>query len=111
MDGKSFAKFCKDSHLIDKALTAPDVDLIFAKIKTVKIERRITFDEFKQALELISAKKRILFSQLATYIAEYNHGPVMKATKVDQVRLHDDKSTYTGVYANGGPSTVDLQVS
>jgi hypothetical protein len=23
------------------------------------------------------------------------------------VRLHDDKSTYTGVYAKGGPSTVD----
>jgi hypothetical protein len=27
------------------------------------------------------------------------------------VRLHDDKSTYTGVYAKGGPSTVDPQVS
>jgi hypothetical protein len=35
----------------------------------------------------------------------------LKATKVDQVRLHDDKSTYTGVYAQGGPSTVDPQVS
>ena len=31
----------------------------------------------------------------------------MKATKSEKVRLHDDKTTYTGVYAQGGPSTVD----
>jgi hypothetical protein len=43
MEGKVFAKLCKDCHLIDKKLTATDVDLIFAKIKT-KTERRITFD-------------------------------------------------------------------
>lgn len=23
------------------------------------------------------------------------------------MRLHDDKSSYTGVYAQGGPSTID----
>ena len=35
------------------------------------------------------------------------HGPILKGTKVDDVRLHDDKTLYTGVYAHGGPSTVD----
>ena len=43
MDGKSFAKMCKDTKLIDKKMTATDVDLIFAKSKA-KTDRRITFD-------------------------------------------------------------------
>lgn len=28
-------------------------------------------------------------------------------TKTEKVKWHDDKTTYTGVYANGGPTTVD----
>ena len=111
LDGKSFAKFAKDSHLIDKSLTQADVDLIFAKVKVNKTERRISFDEFINSLELMSTKKGINYKQLACYIAETNHGPILTATKVDQVILHDDRSTYTGVYAKGGPSTVDPQVS
>ena len=43
MDGKSWAKMCKDTKLIDKKLTTTDVDLIFAKSKA-KADRRITFD-------------------------------------------------------------------
>jgi hypothetical protein len=42
MDGKVFAKFAKDCKLIDKKLTATDVDLVFAKIKT-KAERKINY--------------------------------------------------------------------
>jgi hypothetical protein len=34
-------------------------------------------------------------------------GPVFTGTKTDHVKFHDDKSLYTGVYAQGGPSTVD----
>ena len=44
MDGKSWAKLCKDTKLIDKKMTATDVDLIFAKSKD-KSERRITWAE------------------------------------------------------------------
>ena len=29
-------------------------------------------------------------------------------TKAEKVKWHDDKSTYTGVYAKGGPSNVDV---
>ena len=43
MDGKSWAKLCKDTKLIDKKLTGTDVDLIFAKSKA-KADRRITYD-------------------------------------------------------------------
>jgi Ca2+-binding EF-hand superfamily protein len=62
MDGKSFAKFAKDSHLIDKSLTQADVDLIFAKVKVTKSERRISFEEFFHSLELMSSKKGIDFN-------------------------------------------------
>ena len=34
-------------------------------------------------------------------------GPTFSGTKADAVKYHDDKSQYTGVYAKGGPSTVD----
>ncbi len=34
-------------------------------------------------------------------------GPKTDATKADFVKFHDDKSTYTGVYAKGGPTNVD----
>lgn len=49
MEGKSFAKLAKDCKLIDKKLTATDVDLIFAKVKD-KSERRITFAQFESGL-------------------------------------------------------------
>jgi len=42
MEGKQFAKLAKDCKLLDKKLTATDVDLAFAKVKD-KSERRITF--------------------------------------------------------------------
>ena len=43
MEGKVFAKVAKDCGLLDKKLTATDIDLIFAKVKA-KTERRITFE-------------------------------------------------------------------
>jgi len=38
-------------------------------------------------------------------------GPVFTGTKAEAVALHDDKSLYTGVYAAGGPSTVDGKIT
>jgi len=34
-------------------------------------------------------------------------GPSFAGTKADNVKFHDDKSLYTGVYAQGGPTNVD----
>ncbi len=33
MDGAKFAKLCRDMKLLDKRLTATDVDIIFNKVK------------------------------------------------------------------------------
>lgn len=56
MDGKTWAKLAKDCHLIDKKLTATDIDLIFAKSKD-KTERRITYAQFEKALGFCAEKK------------------------------------------------------
>lgn len=56
MDGVKFAKFSKETNLIDKNYTKIDVDLIFAKSKA-KSERKIDFEGFKNALKMIAEKK------------------------------------------------------
>lgn len=57
MENKTLVKVCKDCGLMDaKHLTSTDIDLIFAKVKA-KGARKITFDQFLQALELIAHKK------------------------------------------------------
>lgn len=35
-------------------------------------------------------------------------GPIFTGTKTEKIKWHDDKTSYTGVYARGGPSTLDI---
>lgn len=105
MEGKSFAKLAKDCKLIDKKLTATDIDLIFAKVKD-KAERRITFAQFQKGLEHIADKKGSTVDDIITKVTSTG-GPQFAGTQADHVKFHDDKSLYTGVYANGGPTNVD----
>lgn len=108
LDGKSFAKLMKDAKLLDKKYTSTDVDLLFAKIVTKGL-RTISFDQFKKGLEAAATKKGVTYDDVANKIlAELAEGPKFAGTKADYVKFHDDKSTYTGVYAKGGPTTVDI---
>ena len=54
----------------------------------------------------MAQKKGISQAQIDQLVAA-SHGPILNGTKADAVKYHDDKSLYTGVYAHGGPSTVD----
>eukprot|EP00948_MAST-09A_sp_MAST-9A-sp1_P003046 g3046.t1 len=68
MDNSNFAKFCKESKLINRKspvgvgaankgiVTKVDVDLIFTKAKP-KFERRLDFSHFLDALSAIASKK------------------------------------------------------
>lgn len=105
MDGKTFAKMAKDTKILDKLLTATDIDLIFAKIKD-KAARKITYPQFEKGIHECATKKKKPFDEVEASILKIG-GPVFHGTKVDNVKFHDDKSLYTGVHANGGPSTVD----
>ena len=93
MEGKTFAKFAKDSKILDKKLTATDIDLIFAKAKK-KTERKITFAEFQHAVALCAEKKGVDPEALTAAILEAG-GPKFSGTKADAVKFHDDKSLYT----------------
>jgi hypothetical protein len=106
MDGKSFAKLAKDCGILDKKLTPTEIDLIFAKTKDHSV-RKITYDQFAgRGIQLMAEKKGISAEQLAGDIQKAG-GPQFHGTKAQHVKLHDDKTTYTGVYAQGGPTSVD----
>ena len=105
MDGRQFAKLCKDTKLIGGGFTTTDVDLIFAKVKD-KGARKISFEQFDDALNHIGAKKGKTGYQIAGMLIKAG-GPKWSGTKAEANRLHDDKDAYTGVHAQGGPSTVD----
>lgn len=105
MEGKTFAKLAKDTKILDKNLTATDIDLIFAKIKD-KAARKITLVQFHKGIEECAKKKKVPLGDLTAAICAVG-GPVFAGTKTDKVKFHDDKSLYTGVYAQGGPTNVD----
>lgn len=46
------------------------------------------------------------FEDLSAHICAVG-GPIFTGTKAEKVKWHDDKASYTGVYANGGPTNVD----
>lgn len=103
MAGNQFAKFAKDCKLLSKGLTSTDVDLVFAKVKTT---RKITPAQFAAALEIIAEKRGQSNDELVSMVLSAG-GPKFTGTKTDNVKLHDDKTSYTGVHVAGGPSTID----
>eukprot|EP00998_Keelungia_sp_KM082_P010904 NODE_7125_length_604_cov_46.394130_g7102_i0.p2 GENE.NODE_7125_length_604_cov_46.394130_g7102_i0~~NODE_7125_length_604_cov_46.394130_g7102_i0.p2 ORF type:complete len:159 (-),score=41.25 NODE_7125_length_604_cov_46.394130_g7102_i0:44-520(-) len=106
MDNSKFAKFCRDCKLIDKKFTSTDADLIFTKSKKPGA-RKLDYTTFKtKTLPLIAEKRGQTADQLEAFIVG-SAGPASNSTKAEAVKFHDDKSLYTGVYANGGPSTID----
>lgn len=107
MDGRTFVKILKDSKLFDSKFTQVDADLIFAGVKA-KGAKKITYGDFEAAMEKVAAKKGDTVASLTAKIGkEGAEGPILYGTRTDSVRFHDDKSTYTGVHKQGGPTTVD----
>jgi len=105
MDGRTFSKMMKDSNLTGKKFSTNDADIIFAKCKKIAGAgaRGITYDIFESvALGPIAEKLRIEITDVADALS-HSGGPVLNATKTDNVRFHDDKTLYTGVHGKGGP--------
>jgi hypothetical protein len=107
IDSARWLKLCKDSKLLDKKFRPVDVDLIFTRNA---VQRRLEFFGFQDALVEVAVKKGVngeaLVERLLTMTA---NGPSIRGTFAGSVRLHDDKSTYTGVYKAGGPTTTDYE--
>lgn len=105
LDGAHFIKLCRDCNLLSKNLSAVDIDMIFAQVKS-KGHRKLNFDQFLSSLLLCADRKGVEFEEMVKQIIATG-GPIFVGTKADSVRLYDDKSSYTGVYAKGGPSVCD----
>ena len=106
MSNKEFIKCTKDSGLICKAFSTNDVDILFSKVKT-KTSKVLSYDQFLTALKEIAIKKKVDVSVIEEKLKSTG-GPHFHGTKTDYVKFHDDKTLYTGVYAKGGPTNVDV---
>lgn len=106
MDGRQFVKLLKDCGILDKKFTTTDIDIIFAKVKEKK-ERVIDYETFLNALQLCANSKGTSEENLHEIILKSN-GPLFSGTNSDNVRFHDDKDQYTGVYKQGGPDNTGI---
>ncbi|XP_031599714.1 tubulin polymerization-promoting protein family member 2 [Oreochromis aureus] len=104
MNGKNFAKLCKDCNITDgKNVTTTDVDIVFSKVKAKSV-RVITFEQFSQALTELAPKrfkgknKEESLQQLYGLIVgkEPANIGVTKAAKAGAVDRLTDTSKYTG---------------
>ncbi|KAK9810553.1 hypothetical protein WJX73_000223 [Symbiochloris irregularis] len=105
LDGAKFSKLCRDCKLLGRNLTTIDVDLIFASSKP-QGQRKVDFDQFLLALSKMADKRGQSLAEVVRGILLAG-GPTVNSTKASYIKFHDDKSTYTGVHAHGGPTTVD----
>jgi len=78
MDGKTFAKVCKDCKVINKKCTTTDIDLIFARNKE-RTQRKITFQQFIAALNECATKRGESMGDLEAAILSQG-GPVFSGT-------------------------------
>jgi hypothetical protein len=102
MDGKAWAKFCKDSKLTNSKFTPTDVDLIFANTKVKpKSERKITYDQFLIALDLVAEKKGSSAEAIIASIIKAGGPTTNNTQKTDTggiVSKLTDTSLYTGAH-------------
>jgi len=99
LDGREFLGMVKDCNLIGHGFAKTDVDMIFAGV--ARKAKKIGFEQFKDTVRKIAAKKSQGVSVVQDQIGSSKkqlHG----VTKTDDVRFHDDKSTYTGAHAEDG---------
>lgn len=107
VDSFKFMKLMKDSNLVDANLRPQDVDIIFTKAKP-QGQRKLDYNAFQCAIELVSSKRGVSFQDLTSYLIRATaSGPSLSGTVAQEVRFYDDRSTYTGVHKAGGPTVVD----
>lgn len=104
MNGKNWAKLCKDCKVVDgRNVTGTDVDIVFTKVKQ-KTSRVITFDEFHKALEMLAPKRfkeqspEEALESMSRLVQgkEPSNAGVTKVSKTAAVDRLTDTSKYTG---------------
>lgn len=103
MDGRGFARLCRDCRLLDSRFTALDADLLFTKVLP-KGQRRLDIENFEATVIIIAERRKVPESAVRRAIM-FCHGPLVRATQAGEVRLHDDRGGYTGTHVLGGPES------
>lgn len=109
LDSSRFAKLCKDTALLGPAFEAHDVDVVFAQAARGQESRRLDFDAFCVALAAVAERRSVPAADVVRSVVGAS-GPADNSTAhapSEFVRFHDDKTTFTGVHARGGPSVVE----
>jgi hypothetical protein len=108
MDGKAFAKLCKDCKLLSPKFTTTDVDLIFAnnKVKN-KADRKIDFQQFLIAIELIAERKGVSVESVKDKIIATG-GPETNNTQKAEATGIYDKLTNVSLYTGAHKSRFDV---
>mmetsp|Transcript_31841 Transcript_31841/g.75605 ORF Transcript_31841/g.75605 Transcript_31841/m.75605 type:complete len:647 (+) Transcript_31841:394-2334(+) len=110
MENKQFVKLVKDAGLTGGELNVTRLDIIFSKVKA-KGRRKINFPGFERALAMLAGERRLALSQIYNSIVSTAGPQLNHVTTPEFVKYHDDKNTYTGVYARGGPSNTDERIT
>jgi len=82
MDGRSFAKLCKDCRLFDRGFTAVDADLIFKKVLAGSGQRKMDLSKFEFALQLVAERKAMEPSDVLAVLAESSGPEALRAEAV-----------------------------
>lgn len=102
LDGFRFSKLCKDSNIITSRENQKEhADIAFSKCVPAN-SKKMDFDHFLVAVTRLSVAVRLSLSEVYKRVATCP-GPSSTCTKASYVKLHDDKTLFTGIYARGGP--------
>lgn len=105
MDGSKFAKFARDTKVVDKTITSTDIDIFFNKVKK-RDGRKLDFKSFQDALKLVAQKRSPklqpteAYSSLVKFVCS-KPGPKSSGTVPkggDIVSRLTDTSKYTGTH-------------
>jgi len=99
VDQTKFAKMVNDTKLIGHGFKKTEIDMVFMKVVT-KGQRKLTWEQFQDALRLIAAKRHQTNGEVCDIVAGGAGGPVIKGTKAEHVAFYDDKSKFTGSAAH-----------
>lgn len=102
IDSFRYSKLCREAEIVTSGFQLRAIDIIFSKCSPIE-SKKMTFDHFLISICHLEVLTRHPMLEICKKIANCK-GPETRSTKADYIKLHDDKSLFTGVYGRGGPS-------
>ena len=122
MESREFMKMMKDASLISAGFSSGEAELVFQKSKVIAASNpatassshkgmaghghhKIPNEAFRNiSIPLIAKKKGITVEYTIHLLIAAGGSSFIRLTMPDAARFHDERSTYTGTHACGGPS-------